>query len=634
MAQGQEYKVKLVYAVEDKAGKALGEIDKAARKAAESTTTLKQMFMGLGATHLAESGFKTIKSLVLDYNSSLEDSKTVISGMLSLFTGASIDKTWDRAAISVERFQQMAAKSSLTTKELVETAQGLTRPLIQVGVKMTDIENITFGVANAAKAFGMSGAVVSMDIEQALRGGVGERDRFIKSMLAQKGIELSGDQFNAKNQAERIAILKKALTSPAITAMAEKQAGTFSGVLSTLEDNLQIALGKVGMPLFKAITEEVKSWNGWMDKNGRKMEEWGKIVGQYLVDGFKTAKSAVSWIIDHADTLITIGKIWAGIKIAGAVGGGLGGSISGMIGGLGGLGKLGENVTGKGFLGNLGAISSVGTASYMLTTEFMKLTGASKALHEFVVGKAIVADERLTEQVKALDNAMANAHDKYKDAEGARGTAAFSNLVGATDMKKQQLNMFQDLLRYGARYNAEMQTNSVSSATAQGLKHARDALEGMGFDPEMGMTAIADKIGKLTVETKTLEYRKQLAQYATDQGLNEVLKGVTKEQLSVQQRQLITQQIMAENIAAIANGRGPLTQEGIKEVIQDMATFGMLGDVDALGQAKPPQQNITINIQQMSAKDPNRWLADMDDMVARRNRSSTRAKRAFKSSPQ
>lgn len=45
------------------------------------------------------------------------------------------------------------------------------------------------------------------------------------------------------------------------------------------------------------------------------------------------------------------------------------------------------------------------------------------------------------------------------------------------------------------------------------------------------------------------------------------------------------------------------------------------------------KQTVNITIQRVMAKDPNRWLADMDDMVKERTRAGTRAKNSWRPSP-
>ena len=625
MAETQTYRVETIYDLTDRTSSKLGEIEKSARAAAASTSSLKQMVMGLGAVHLGSMAIGKAKTLLIDYNSSLEQSKTVIAGMLSLYTGASIDRTWDRASVSVERFQEMAKKSSLTTKELVETAQGLTRPLIQVGVKMADIEKITFGVANAAKAFGMNGAVVSMDVEQALRGGVTERDRFIKSMLAQKGVELSADQFNKKGQQERIAILKKALTSPAISAMADKQSQTMSGVLSTLEDNIQIALGKVGLPLFKAITEEVKGWNAWIDKNAGRLEEIGKSVGNGVMVAFRTIKeigsavfpilkelmgvivSAMRFAAEHKDTLVGLAKAMLVFKIGQTVGRmgmgaindvrGFGGGMMGSIGAI--KDALGGFKTGASTIGSM--FGTLATNLPGVIGGLAKLSIAAYALGGFLFGKTETQKKQEAAAAARTLSADAYKNTRKEVMEMERELRSFSGGADPLDAKfaSPALKAQQEALR--------QKKADLDKTQADVLEQGKKA----GF---VDVAADGDqRVVKLRAASgSTVEYG----------GHNDLFKANTK---------------LLGQLGDIFSDKGTFSKSTMtgmfKEAILEADKKETAEEFDANVQANAPKQTINVTIQQMTAKDPNRWLAEIDDIANRRNRAPTRPKRGWKGTP-
>lgn len=596
--------------------------------AATSTSSLKQMMMGLGAVHLGSMAIGKAKTLLVDYNSSLEQSKTVIAGMLSLYTGASIDRTWDRASVSVERFQEMAKKSSLTTKELVETAQGLTRPLIQVGVKMADIEKITFGVANAAKAFGMNGAVVSMDVEQAIRGGVTERDRFIKSMLAQKGIELSSDQFNKKGQAERIEILKKALTSTAIGAMADKQSQTLSGVLSTLEDNIQIALGKVGLPLFKAITEEVKSWNAWIDKNSGRLEEIGRSVGQGVMTAFTTIKeigqaifpilkelmgvvvSAMQFAAQHKDVLIGLAKGLMIFKIGQTIGRAGMGAINDMGGfasGMGGSFGLLKDTFGK-----------IKSSSDPLATAFGSLTTILSG-----AGGVIAGLGKLSLAAYALGGFLFGKTETQKKQEAAAAARTLS-----ADAYKQTRKEVMDMERELRSFSSGTDPLEAKFASPA-LRAQQDALRQKKADLEKTQADVLEQGKKAGFVSVGAEGGERVVRLRAANGTTVDYGG--HEALWKANEKLLGQlgDIFSEKGTFSKNSMAGMFKEAILEANKETAD-----EFDKNVQAKGPTQNITINVANVSAKDPNRWLADFDDMINRRNRAPTRAKRAWKTTHQ
>lgn len=628
----QTYRVETIYETNDRSSRALGEIEKSARSAAASTHSLKQMVMGLGAVNLGSMAIGKAKTMLLDYNSSLEQSKTVIAGMLTLYTGADINRTWERATTSVERFQEMAKKSSLTTKDLVDTAQGLTRPLIQAGVSMKDIEDITFGVSNAAKAFGMSGSVVALDVEQALRGSVGVRDRFMNSMLAQKGVDLNADKFNKLDKDKRVAVLKKALTSEAISAMADKQSQTMSGVMSTLEDTIQIALGKVGLPLFKAITAEVKNWNTWIESNGSRIEEIGKSLGNGVMVAFRTIKEigtaifpilkelmgvivgAMRFAAEHKDTIVGLAKAMLVFKIgqtAGRIGMGAANDVKGMFGGLfgaGGLGGIKEALTGLssgsstvgGLFGTLasnlpgviGGLAKLSIGAYALGGFLFGKSETQKRQESEAKARTLTAESYKTTKAEVF--AMTRELGKFA-VGGDPTTAQFASPA----LKAQQEELVQkiaDKTKYEAGVMAEGRKAGFITDSAEYLNDGYQRV--VRLNAGMGNSIEHDGAESLWKANEKL--LGQLGEIFSEKGTfsKGKMTGVFKEAI------LEAQKESADQFDANVNGT----------------------------QANAGKQTVNITIQRVMAKDPNRWLAEMDDMANRRTRAPTKPKRGWKGS--
>lgn len=666
------YKVLTVYDIQDKTSRALGDIEKSANRAAKATESLGTVLKGVGGAFLGGRIFGAAKSALIDYNKSLEDSKVTIAGMLSMFTGAPIEKSFDSAGKSVERFQEMAKKSSLTTRELVQTSAGLVRPLVQVGVGMKDIEELSFGVANAAKAMGMDGGVVARDIEQATTSKVGMMDRFARNILAQKEIGYTDyHKFNALSMEKRVEVLKKALTTKAIRDMAQKQGeDTFSGVTSTLQDNFEILLGKVGLPLFKAITAEVKGWNAWLDKNQRKIDEFAKSAASTLISGFRMVKDAFVFVYNHADTLIAIAKAYAAIKIGQMIGGGLAGSGTGLVGQIGGLlawvrkgkgsdgfdpetgeykytpGKVGRGrqaiggmrgvVDNAGLLaGSLGAGYAFGSLINDVTKLSSTLSGSTR-----VNGELLDITDKTTEKYALLVKSMANfdkslqkAADTLKDEKGAKGTTAYANLAGAGDFTDKQIAFLEKIEKW-QKYNPDSVQGMYGTEDKTDFNRAmmQSMLKKSGlFDSkeiEEAVRGPASLRQKLERKEKFLDQRRDTAAGMADEAWAALPKDVKK---SLDQ-QRVTQALMAYSLQQLGSGnlRFTLSKDDIAAAMKLMNE-----DLDPFDrpQGKPPSQHVTINIQQVSAKDPNRWLAEMDDLVQRRVRAPTRAKGAWKTSP-
>lgn len=660
MADKQTYVVETVYQTVNKSSAPISEIAKAAQDAARASQTLTTVIKGMGAAFIGSRVFSEAKKMFIDYNKDIENHKTVLSGMMMLYTGAGIDKTWDRAGRSVAAFEQMAKRSSLTTADLVQTASGLTRPLLQAGLSMGDIEKMTFGVANAAKAFGMNGSVVAMDIEQALTANVGQRDRFTRNILAQKGVDLTAEKFNALGTQKRVEALQKALTSTAILEMAKKQGeDTFGGVLSTLEDNFQIIASKIGLPLFKAITEEVKSWNAWIEKNNLKLKDIGQTVTDSLMKGFHMMKDVFSWIYDHADTLITVAKAYALIKVGGMLGGGVGGSMMSLVGGGAGLagafskggwrdgkdengnyvssfegpGRARRKMGLKDIGDSAGLLGTIGALGYGLGTLMNNASGLSDSIMgvRTVNGEVLDVTDKSTRQygmlitsMKAFDRSVVEAADRLSKFQDARGTTASSNLQGTIDVQKRQANVIGDAIRDGlAGGKGDLaQAKAYMRVKASGL-FEEDEISKIFSNPQMMQQkfAMAAQSGDLRIAN---------AQATADTAWESIPAELRK---SLDQGKVL-QALMAKTLQMMGPMESGKFQSGIilsKEMI-DQAMKEAGADADLRGE-KTTKQTVNITIQQVMAKDPNRWLAEMDDMVSRRTRNPSRAKKAWRNSP-
>lgn len=669
MAEGTvTYKVETVYEAVDRTSRSMGEIERSTRQAAQSSQSLVNILKGMGAAFVGSRVFSEAKKIFIDYNAQIENHKVVLAGMLTMYTGMPIEKSWDRAGTSVERFTEMAKKSSLTTKDLVETASMLTRPLLQAGMSMQQIEKLTFGAANAGKAFGIGGSVAAMDIEQALTTGVHQRDRFMRSILAQKEVNLSMDKFNSLSKEKQVDAVVKGLSSNAVSAMAKKQGeGTFEGVKSTLEDTFQIMMSKVGLPLFTAITEEIRNWNGWLDKNQSKLTEIGKTVGHGMVSAFSTIKDVMSWIWSHGDMLINIAKAWAVVKIGQTVGGGLATQAGGFFGHAGGLGEFfrpgkkasdsfdpftGEykynaaqeggrgfqKVGGlKGLAENAALIGAVGGAGYALGTLMNRTYQLSDTFAKAVTVHGEVLDitdqttseyARLIESMDSMDKAIGQASDALRGLAGAAGTQAAANIQGTSKFYGQQANLLGDILRNEMEHTFDLKT-------APGIETWKKISDSKLFDSNEMMQIQKDP-HKAQAMFDTMARTAAQRQQAAIETANTAVQNIPKDLKDAVDESTATQALMQKALQVLPGGgvEGLKSGQYVAAIVMDekMIRAALEGVIEK-GQARV-NQTVNINIQMLAAKDPNKWLAQMEDVAAGRNRSATRAKRAWKNTAQ
>lgn len=630
MAMGSNtttYRVETVYTVDDKATRMLEQIGRSAERAGRGVEGLKRLVGGLGGAIAARFGFGAAKSALIDFNSGLEQSRIIMAGTSALIKKSSVAGEMDRAALSVARFQEMAKKSSLTTKDLVDMAAQIQLPLMNAGAGMKDVEQLAFGAANAAKAFGYQAEVAARDVGQALAGTSGKEDRFIRALIEPMGI--STEKLNAMSSAKRLAVVQKALTQPAIKEMADAQANTWAGVTSTLVDNLQMAFGKVGLPLFKALTKEVQGWNEWLEKNEGKVDAFAKTLADGLVKGFTMVKDAVSFLVRHADTLIEVAKLWAAVRIGGAVGGLLGGgveSIKGLIQGgrkkYSGMGGVVEN------LGPAGAAAGAGwMAGRWLSKNVLGLEGDE--LRRLVKGI-----DRLAEKDAANQRTM-DEMDRYfglAKAEGAKrggffATDTFARLQGEI-MRQQDLSRGgRDIL--AARRFDRVGGKFTSSAAFSSL---------FRFIEEKDATALTDA-GSIGLSKRMAKQFGDLAQAQAFFAAG--VSGLTKAEqaaldIDIAQNKVL-ELVRRRQYAMTTLAKGAeMNAESIKAFTDALilVTNPVFAAEQALKQqakvAKPAPVNVNIAKVEVAAKDPDRWIQDLDMAVRRRIRAPRGARGALR----
>lgn len=254
---------------------------------------------GMGLSFLGR-GFDKAKSAFIDFNSSIEDTKNQIAGMMALATHTDLTDNLGKADKMMANLQARAAKLPGTTAEYANMLGRLTQPILDAKLGMKDLEDLTVNSVIAAKGLHVDWEVAARDIEQALAGQYHAIDPFSRNVLGSIGYkgEAGRKKYNALSAAKRATEYKRALMQKQFTQLGEAQGGTFSGMMSTLQDTIQRTLGKVGMPLFKAVSAHLKQWLVWLDKNSAKIERIATIVGHYLLKAFEFVGAVVEKLVE------------------------------------------------------------------------------------------------------------------------------------------------------------------------------------------------------------------------------------------------------------------------------------------------------------------------------------------------
>lgn len=324
MGYATTYDVRLRYMLDDTASKGMDGLANRAGRLSGELSGATAWFSRMAGAAAGVFSLGAAKKLFVDYNSEIEQAKIQTAGLLQGAQGGEFADQMKVANSLVKELEQRAKASTATTGEFVGFMKEVAGPLANAGLKAKDLAEFTAQSVIAAKAFGDEG-IAAFDIQQALTSGVTIRDRFANKLL--RLTKMTREEFNNLTTKEKLHTLQLALRHKAIKNMAHAQETSFAGVFSTLQDNLEIFAGKVGKPLFAAITAEIQSWNDWITKNQGALKQWGKDFSQKLVEAFQLAKKVAGFLVEHKDLLMMLAKAYLVSKVVK----GLAGPFAGMF---------------------------------------------------------------------------------------------------------------------------------------------------------------------------------------------------------------------------------------------------------------------------------------------------------------
>lgn len=620
------YDIRLRYLLEDKASKGLDNIDRGAARAARSTGSLSGMLGTLGAIAAGGFGIRAAGKALIGFNSGVEDTKLQIAGMLALTKKTNLTDELKRADRVFANLQRRANTLPGTTAEYARFAGMITQPIMDAGLSMKDLEDLTVNSVVAAKSLREEAGVAARDIDQALRGQFRSTDPFAGKVLGSIGYkgEEGRSRYNALSATDRAQELKRALMQKQWGQLAAAQGQTFSGVLSTFQDTLEQTLGKIGLPLFKAITEELKRWNVWAQANSAKLDAWGKDIASALVDGFGYVKSVVSFLIDHKADLIAWAKVLLALK-AGQMVGNLGSSL---VGGAGGLGAPIKGVGGA--MGAAGPVAAAAMIGWQIGRQLDEATGIGETLMKPVARLAGVwsdAAEEQDQKFKEIKKAMDHMAKRYqqeaqlgRNMKGAAATDAAARLRGATDVASDNANDLSDAMRRNTISNL----NPLSNKGRNRKRYLFD----------MYTPGAMEAMGGLEGHRAALETKYKTAVSSTDALLAQAMNRLTEEQRRGIDVEQTTQAVMSAMIQQLSGVRQMGTVFGVpygdptkRALTADevMAIVRSANDLDASGNPRgkiktPGKVNVTIQRIEVKSDDPDRFafgLVEAFDDIAR-----------------
>lgn len=648
------YEVRTIYRAIDESTRVVREAERAVKEATHSSHELQHALHGALAVFGLHGLIHKAKEAFIGFNREVQNTKISLTSMIQGTFDIDLKRAQGITEDLYAEFQKFSTQTPVTTQQILEFGRGISGALFAAGGTMKDFIKLTEQGVVTTKALGVHGgntAFGAMEISEMLAGNVRHGMLMPKLLLA--SVNKSMEEFRAMSAGDKLKTVMAAVNTQAMQDARTQMSTSFEGVVSTLEDKAQIFFGKIGKPLFEAITHEIQNWNEWIDKNDDKLQKFARDAGAGLVDAFKAVKSALSWIYDHGDTLITIGKVWAAIKIGNMIGG-----LPSMLGAGSEIGKvLGEGLKGAlvkmsnlslptallgqgvgafankfgGALGALGpgGVVGVGVAAY----ELSKAVGLQDMIHQ-AIDPVAAAFERIKASIEAFDESLVKAQ---RDAEGKFGSAGTA--TGGGYMKSQkdlavEISAFTDAARFlgenegsakelamramgGPSYRQLMRGRLQAQLAATGMTDTDidQFLSGNG-DAQIAFISRLQARGAQTTgnqniaisETDRMMQLVALQAASKEGGLHDALadqKFWTQANNVVLQRMLIALQTGVK-----------LSQEDVQKIVEDLAKK----DKDLKTKV---QQHVKISINQLTAKDPHRWLLDLESIASKRNRAQT-----------
>lgn len=620
MSYSTVYDVRVRYSVDDRARAGTSKLTGETRKLGAEVQRTTGLFGRLGVAVASAMGVRMAGKALIGFNSTVEDTKNQIAGMMALTKKTDLTDQLGNADKLFGNLQKRANTLPGTTMEYARMAGMLTQPILDAGLGMKDLEDLTINSVVGAKALGVEWQAAARDVDQALRGQYHSVDVFTGKLLGSIGYkgEEGRAKFNGMGAEQRASELKRALTQKQLTQLAAAQGNTFSGALSTLQDTLEQFVGKVGVPLFKAITAELKSWNAYIDKNSDKVADVAHTLGEGLVTGFTVVKDVIGFLVSHADMLLMVGKVWAGVKIGGMIGGGAARLAAGAVGKGGGFldwfkghrdgfnketgeyeskgpGRGRQAVGGiKGAFENAGLLAGAAGVGYAIGNmlgldEVGKDIGTKFALLTGRTDETTMAFDRLEKSSGALDEAI-------KRASKAGGPQVIANMRGTSANYAQRANLVGDLLTAMKAAQADPVNGAKAAALANAKRNAEEA--GISMDEARTPGFVGDMLHRSDVVTSRQTAVGGLGGLAMEVGIRQLTE-YQRQTLDVEKAQ---QDVLTYMTQQIAKGEAfnPAT---VMELLRN-ATNDPGGKHKSMGDK--PKVNVTIQRIEVQSDDPDR----------------------------
>lgn len=526
MSGSTVYDVKVKYSLDDRASMGVKNIGKEAAKSSEGIFSLKHAMEALMVKEIFSLG----KEYLIDFNSEMEKLRIGMTTVMQMNLHMPFEKANAAADKLFLTFQDLAKKSPLTTKDFMEMAAAIAPAVSGAGGGPEKLAKLTKGALTAGLAYGKDSMTTGMAVSEMMMGNARKTNPLAMSLIGSTGMD--HNEFNKMDPVERAKLVEKILTDPALDKAADRFGETLVGQASTFSDQMQIALGQVGLPLTQMITAEFKKMNTWIEEHPKRIAE----IMQSLQDGIKSAfdfvKGVTGWLVDNRELLFTIGKtflVFKGAQIGTQVfkkfGEGIGdfvvklkasgNSITNMFSGAGG---------GGGLMGAIGAFSGGLSTAVLAVTAFagaldiVKVLLNTHAAEDKKGRENALSLHEATGELPGLLKRRAEVQDLLKNSTDSDLIQRHQNQLKDIDEKlhdRETMGLALRKIDEASRAGGGMSLRDASLGQLQGnvLAHLPDTFDSRNVDENTKIMKEVDATLKI-FQAQTLEERTEILKHA------------------------------------------------------------------------------------------------------------------------
>jgi hypothetical protein len=414
--------------VKDAFGGIMGSIGSAAGSMAGAFTGAVEAAAGLaaGMAKVGVAGGAAAIGFGVKINSELEQAQTSLAAIFNSTGQSNGMLAGMKDAQSVMKdMRKDAAELPGEFKDLVGIFRMAATPGFQAGGSIKDIEKLSANSMAFAASRGIEMGQAGRELGQLLQGRAGGHNVF-GTLLG-----LSGDKaqaFNAEKPEERLKTLQKELKKE--ESSRDFFGSTFDALSSTLVDNGKKFLGAATSGVFDRLKGALETTNAWFDRNEEKIIGFAESVGERLSLAFEWGRAKITeWtpavvaFVENAyarissiwervspmlekagdilkkalsdpatfDRIEGVLKMYAAVKIGGAVAPAAGGMFSGISGLISaGAGSEGLGAAGVASLGMAAGVAAVAVAAIGVTAYGVVdiLTDSTSMYHDGAVKNA------------------------------------------------------------------------------------------------------------------------------------------------------------------------------------------------------------------------------------------------------